>query len=398
MSHAARIEDVDFLVAGCGPAGGVAAREAARSGVETLVLERDAVVGAKRVCAAGLRSDFCEMFDLPRSIIHCDTPTLAMHDIEGRRYEYPIPVSHTSTREELDGAIERLAREAGAHIRTSALFRSVRRENGRLLVEYADLLSGERRLVRARRVFLAQGAGVRIDPGEPLGYSPWNGGLITCFQYRVYLERRATPETYKTLELHYYVGARRRNVIAWMFPKRDHLSVGLGIPAKVPGAELRAELDAFMETVRRRLFPGVAYTIREEGNLLYGGAPRPRLADGNVCVGGTAAGLVDATTGEGIHEAAMSGRFAAEAAVRGDMRVYERLTKAAFYGRLRHRHVLMTALERNPARFRLLFEQLAAEPKLVVLLQHDRNDFSLGEWLYLYGQAARFGMRAWAQA
>jgi hypothetical protein len=76
------------------------------------------------------------------------------------------------------------------------------------------------------------------------------------------------------------------------------------------------------------------------------------------------------------------------------MRVYERLTKEAFYGRLHHRHRLMAALERNPARFRLLFEQLAAEPKLVVLLAHDRNDFSFGEWLYLFGQAARFGMRA----
>ena len=49
------MEEVEFLVVGCGPAGGIAAREAARSGVETLVLERDPVVGERRVCAAGLR-------------------------------------------------------------------------------------------------------------------------------------------------------------------------------------------------------------------------------------------------------------------------------------------------------------------------------------------------------
>lgn len=395
MQHAARSEDVDFLVVGCGPAGGVAAREAARSGVETLVLERDAVVGSKRVCAAGLRAGFCETFDLPRSIVHCDTPVIAMHDMESKRYEYAIE-GHTTTREELDGAIGNLAREAGAHIRTSSLFRSVKKDGDRTVVEYADLLSGERRLVRARRVFLAQGAGARIDPAEPLGYPSWNGGLITCYQYRVYPERPVAASAYQTLELHYYVGAKRRNVISWMFPKRDHLSIGLGIPSKVPGAELRAELDAFMETTTRRLFPGVAYTVREEGNILYGGAPRPRLTDGNVCIGGTAAGLVDATTGEGIHEAAMSGRFAAEAAKRGDMRVYERLTKEMFYGRLRHRHKLMTLLERKPGRFRLLFEQLAREPNLVALLQRAGNDFSFGEWVYLYTQAARFGLRAWA--
>ncbi|MGD1067708.1 MAG: FAD-dependent oxidoreductase, partial [Vulcanimicrobiaceae bacterium] len=46
------MESTEFLVVGCGPAGGIAAREAARRGVETLVLERDPEVGVKRVCAA----------------------------------------------------------------------------------------------------------------------------------------------------------------------------------------------------------------------------------------------------------------------------------------------------------------------------------------------------------
>ena len=52
------MQDVEFLIVGAGPAGSTAAREAARAGVETLVLEKDPVVGAKRVCAAGLRPGF----------------------------------------------------------------------------------------------------------------------------------------------------------------------------------------------------------------------------------------------------------------------------------------------------------------------------------------------------
>jgi len=53
-------------------------------------------------------------------------------------------------------------------------------------------------------------------------------------------------------------------------------------------------------TVERRLFPGIGYRIRAEGNLLYGGAPRPRIATDSVMVGGTAAGLVDALIKEGV--------------------------------------------------------------------------------------------------
>jgi flavin-dependent dehydrogenase len=347
------MREVEFLVVGCGPAGGTAAREAARSGVETLVLERDPVVGTKRVCAAGLRPGFCEEFDLPRSIVHCDTPTLTMRGLSGKRYPFDVGTAHTTTK------------------------------------------------VRAKRVLLAQGSSAQFREGSPFAYDAWRSGLITCFQYRVYLERPAIDETYKTLEMHYYLTKSGRNVIAWMFPKRDHLSIGLGIQGKFAGKELRAELDAFLPSVAERLFPGVAYTIREEGNLLYGGAPRPRISEGDVMVAGTAAGLVDATTGEGIHEAAMSGRLAARAVVaakRGrtprPAQQYERDLKHMFYGRLKHRHKLMTILEHRPGRFDVLFDQLSRAPRLANMLQRDRNDYSLAEWAYLYAQAALFSVRA----
>jgi len=395
------MQDVEFLVVGCGPSGGVAAREAARGGVETLVLERDPVVGVKRVCAAGLRPGFCEDFDLPRSIVHCDPPTVSLRGLSGRRFDVRVGQAHTTTREELDGTIAALAQAEGAEIRTSTLFRGYRRDGDKTIVEYADLTSGERKRVRARSVLLAQGSTVRLDAPSRLAYPSWSAGLITCFQYRVYLERPAIEETYKVLELHYYLTKSGRNVIAWMFPKRDHLAIGLGVQGKLSGKELRGELDAFLPTVQERLFPGVGYTVREEGNLLYGGAPRPRISDAGVMISGTAAGLVDATTGEGIHEAAISGRIAAQAVVDGKRgrisapdRQYEQTLKDIFYGRLRHRHKLMQFLERRPMRFDVLFEQLAHAPRFANMLQRDRNDFSLGEWFYLYAQAVLFSVRS----
>lgn len=388
------------MVVGAGPAGSTAAREAARAGAGTVVLEKDAVVGARRVCAAGLRPGFCETFDLPRSLIHCDTPRLALFDIRGVEREVFFGPGHTTTREELDGEIARQAAASGAQIRTGSLYRGFVREGDRTIVEYADAASGERRKISARNLFLAQGATAKLEIDSEFAFTGWQNGLMTTLQYRVYLERPASAIAYETLELHYYPGRDGRQIIGWMFPKRDHLAVGLGFTGKMPGALLREELESFTQRVRARLYPGIGFTLKQEGHLLYGGAPRPQVACEGVMVGGTAAGLVDATNGEGIFEAAMSGRLAAEAIASSRARPsnaaarYGRALRDRFHGRLRNRERLMRFLEKRPARYGVLFDQLAKSPRFADILQREDHERDTGDRAYLYAQALSFAFRA----
>jgi geranylgeranyl reductase len=394
------VENTEFLVVGCGPAGATAAREAAAAGIETVVLERDAVVGVKRVCAAGLRPGFCTTFDLPREIVHCDTPRLALFDARGGEHEIFLGPGHTTTREELDGTMGRLAQAAGAQVRTQALLRGIERNGDRTVVEYADLAAGVRRRIAARNVFLAVGATARLDASAfgRLAWNRWHEGLLTTLQYRVYLERPAAAVAYRTLELHYYQGRDGRQIIAWMFPKRDHLAIGLGVMGKMAGGPLRAELDEFTERTRARLYPGIGVcSVKIEGHLLYGGMPRPTIADGNVMVGGTAAGLVDATNGEGIYEAAMSGRLAADTVrrTRGNTTTarYGELIRKRFARRLAHRVRLMRYLEKRPSRYSLLFQQLARTPRLAEIMLKEDYERTVSDRLYIYQEALRLGLR-----
>ncbi len=398
------MESVEFLVVGAGPAGSTAAREAAAAGIETLVLEKDAIVGAKRVCAAGLRPGFCETFDLPRDIVHCDTPRLALFDGEGREHEVLFGPGHTSTREELDGTMARLAQRTGAEIRTQSLLKSFRSDASGVVAEYADLAGGTRREIRARAMFVANGATARFEKlsDERTFEDPrWDDGLMTTLQYRVYLDRPAAAIAYQTLELHFYPSHAGRQIVAWMFPKRDHLAIGLGLLGKLAGRELREELDDFTERVRARLYPDAKVrALKEEGHLLFGGWPRASVAHGHVMVGGTAAGLVDATNGEGIFEAATSGRLAAEAfrdhrfAPAKAAAIYRERLNARFRRRLEHRVRLMRFLEERPKRYGILFDQLASSTRFSNALYREDHERSTFDRLVLYAHALRFCVRA----
>ena len=93
----------------------------------------------------------------------------------------------------------------------------------------------------------------------------------------------------------------------WIFPKEDHLNIGLGGWRHV-GPSLRERLFQLVrfygfETEQVWGLRGFHLPIRRNGSP---------LVDGNVLLVGDAAGLIDTLTGEGIYAALHSGRKAAK--------------------------------------------------------------------------------------
>ena len=179
-----------------------------------------------------------------------------------------------------------LAAREGAQIRTRALFRAIAPRDGQRHRRVCRPCSGvtplrSRHATSSSRPVRRRGSTTAFGT---LAWPRWRDGLMTTLQYRVYLDGRRRAIAYRTLELHYYRRARRtadRCLDVSQTRSSGDRSWRVGKDSR--RELLRAELDAFAERVRARLYPGVGVTsVKTEGHLLYGGAPRPTVAQ-EVC-------------------------------------------------------------------------------------------------------------------
>jgi geranylgeranyl reductase family protein len=104
---------------------------------------------------------------------------------------------------------------------------------------------------------------------------------------------------------------------AWVFPKGDHVNVGVGGWGSI-GPDARALL--------RDLCAHHAIDMTDvtetRGHRLPMRKPTTRLANDRALLVGDAAGLVDPVSGDGMYEAFVSARLAAEAILAGDVAAY----------------------------------------------------------------------------
>ncbi len=102
---------------------------------------------------------------------------------------------------------------------------------------------------------------------------------------------------------------------AWIFPKKNHLSVGLGGYTK-GRLDLKARLASFLRTT------GIdrVKKVEQHGYFIPMHMRNEGFVRDRILLVGDAAGFVDPVTGEGITYALLSGRGAAKALIRGDFK------------------------------------------------------------------------------
>jgi geranylgeranyl reductase family protein len=296
------VSSYDVIVAGAGPAGSTAARLLAERGASVLLLDkqrfpRDKPCGGGVTMRAASAQDI-DLSPVTEQTIYGARFSLRLGESFDRRFRAPL--TYMTQRRRLDAYLAERAAEAGADFHDGDPVREL------------DVTSNTG--VRVATAHDTHTARVLIGADGANGLVGRTLGLRRQYEEAVALEGNidypnGIPEDWREfvgLDLGGLAGG-----YGWVFPKGDHLNVGVGA-WKYAGFTLRPKLA---DLCRRYGFNADALTNVRGYHLPVRIAGSP-IARGPVAVAGDAAGLVDPLTGEGIYMAFESGRLAAHEAMR----------------------------------------------------------------------------------
>src|SRR3954451_2642534 len=302
----------DAIVVGAGPAGSTTAYRLARAGAKVCLLDR-ARFPRDKPCGGGLT--LRAVRQLPFSVepvVEDRVDTLELGLRYGKRWSGRAsePLGLMTQRRRLDAFLAEQAAEAGADFRDAAKVTGVDPRRG-------VTVDGE-----------------RLEADVVIGADGANGIAARCFE-RPTLEHGVALEgnvSYTHVSRERFGG---RAVVelgvvhggyAWVFPKGDHVNVGVGGWGS-EGPHLRERLTdlcaAFgIDEAHVRGLRGHRLPMR--------GAMSSPVCE-RLALVGDAAGLVDPLSGDGMYEAFVSGRLAAEAALaHGGLQPYAERFAATF--------------------------------------------------------------------
>jgi len=309
--------DADVVVVGAGPAGTAAAIELRRAGRTVVVLDK-AVFPRDKCCGDGLTTlALRELEHLgldPGTITDWfDVAGAAIRSPSGRDVYVPLPANGrfaaVAPRLQLDDALVQLARKEGADVRDGHGFRGLRGTALDHVVVDADGLR-----IRTRYVVAADGmwSPVRKATGaNPEGYrGEWHG-------FRQYA--RNVTGTAAT-QLHVWFEPDLLPGYAWSFPLPDgRANIGFGV-LRGEGRRVQDMKQQWVDLLRRphvveALGPGFELEDRHTAWPIPARVDTAVLATGRTLFVGDAAMATDVMTGEGIGQALLTGRLAAESII-----------------------------------------------------------------------------------
>jgi len=300
----------DLVVVGAGPAGSVAAREAARLGLSVLLLEKRQEIGSPVRCAEGVPKGALASFVEPNPQWIAAEVNKAQFSVMAEDGEKALSAEggegYILERRLFDRALAEEAAKAGAQVLVKTAATALLVDEGKIkgVVASGPLGSME---IEAQVVIGADGVESQVGAWAGLEVTLPPQDTMVCAQYLLAGIDIDPACTY------YYLGRDLApGGYAWVFPKGEgKANVGLGVRADLAVEPALAYLQRFVES-RPFLARGSPVTL-VLGNVPVALPPPQLVADGLILVG-DAARQVDPLTGGGIINAMTAGQLAAQVA------------------------------------------------------------------------------------
>jgi geranylgeranyl reductase family protein len=278
------MERYDALIVGAGPAGSTAAYRLSREGASVLLVDR-ARFPRDKPCGGGLTMRAVRQLPFPVDPVVEERATRFTFGLDfGRHFERTTkePLVLLTQRRRLDHFLVEQAIAAGVNFRDG--HKVDLQKTAAKVVICADGANGH----TARELGIPDDRDYGVALEANLSHSVVGADR---FRGRLVLELGVLPGGY-----------------GWVFPKGDHVNVGVGGWAK-EAPTLRAHLSRFCREYE--LDESKLEDVR--GYRLPLLRPTTTLARGRVALVGDAAGLVDPLSGDGIYEAFLSGKLVSAA-------------------------------------------------------------------------------------